>query len=247
MGLVELAGGTKEWTFSAGACTPWGSKSILGMIKNKTNMVITDLTIELTAAEPASSKPPQLGSGSIGNSSFDGGGSTTKKGVPLGSGVRNESTVDATIGLTSPVQGTECTDFKLKLTPTGRRASVGKYDILEEYTFTSAKTHLGHGIESHGNSGVAAIVSNGGSDQRMVKLVGTMNFRGESNAIASVLFVESIDGTAVSGATITIDSSHTFTIDGISLPAGTSKTVLLRFSQTPSAATSLELRASFLP
>lgn len=247
MGLVEFTGGTKEVSFSAGACQPWGTVSIFGQVQNKTGVPMKDLTIELTASAPANSKPPQLGSGSIGSATFDGNGISSKLDVNLGNGLAHNHSADATIGLAAPAQGTECTDFKLKLTPSGGRPGVGEFDILEPYVLSTTRTMLAHGIESHGNGGVAAFVTNIDPAQRAVSLEGSVNFRGQTNSVVGVLFVETIDGPEVPGATVVLSSNNCFTIHGISLDKDARKMVLIRFDHTPASATSLELRAAFLP
>jgi hypothetical protein len=249
LGLRVLEGGTSKTTFDINAVKPDASKGkISGQVRNKTNEIMTDLNITITPS-PAGTKAPGISGGSVGSASIPTGGGTTVD-VHLGNGVAIGATVDITIDLAAPAgvpPGTECTDFDLKLTPSGKRPSIGvEADLLAPYAFTTSRTILGNGAETHGNAAVAFAVRNDDAGIEKIKaLSGLVDFR-EANSITAVDVYDSLSGSEVSGVTASFQG-NSFTIAGLSIPSGQSKTILVRYANRPTGATSTTIQATFRP
>lgn len=248
----ELKGGTLEKGFDTQSVKPYASQGkITGKIQNKTGQKMTNVVISITASAPSGSVPPHISGGSVGNASIPDGGSGNSSRVDLGNGVDDGSSLDVTIDVSAPdLSGnppkTEATNFKVEITPSSNRASVSEYDIVEAYNLSTTRTQIEHGVGVHGHDAIGMFVNNVDGSQRITQFTGTMTFpSGSGLSVSQVLLYDSPDGSAVSGATITIDSSTAFTVTGVSLGQNASKYLIVRFSGTPASETNLLLHASF--
>lgn len=255
----ELKGGTLEKGFDVNSVKPYANEGkITGKIQNKTGQKMKDVVIAVAASAPAGSVPPHLSGGTLSVSgggasvaTIPDGGSDNSSRVVLGEGIDDGTSLDITIQVSAPdLSGnppkTEATDFKVKITPSGSRDGAFEYDIVEGFTLSTARPQIGNEIGVHGHDAVGMYVKNADGSQRINQIAGTVTFpSGSDLALSQVALYESPDGGAVTGATISIASSSTFTIGGLSWMPGASKYCILKFSGKPPDATSVQLHASF--
>lgn len=142
--------------------------------------------------------------------------------------------------------------FKIYFTPsvTGGTTSI-EGDFLGVLAFTPSRARQVIDLESHGNSAIYCDLKNAdpsGSSQRITQLSGIYSFAaGEQNAITGVQLLQSIEGSPLSGATVTISPATEFTITGVSLPAGNTCALLIQTEGRPVGTSTLSLRATFVP
>lgn len=240
-----------EITLSTSAVMPFGSGSITGKVQNMLgSRPMADITVEFQSPTPATGKLPKLKGGTIGGQPLHpvpgspSGAMNAKFDPPIG----NTGSVDVSLETEDPGGSAAfATSFKMLLSPSIQDQAGGHSDFVGGLVFRAGELNQSLDVDGHGNSSITAEFTNveeSGSSKRLVSLRGSYIFDiGDPSSIAGAS-IANLDGSATPGAVVTIDSPNSFHVSGLSLVAGASKHVVLRFVSIPRGRGTLFIRAT---
>jgi len=241
-----LPGNSLSKDLTEGSVEPLGEHSITGTCQNATGAPMSGVTIELIAT---SGTPPGLGDGSKVNGSGPAEGTAKGKKWKFNPPIASSGALSLDLTTTPPASQPSASTFKIYITPSNEPKAGVEADYLGLFVFTPQRGLQATDLESHGNRAKSLLISNSdpnSSPQRVTRISGTYSFpAGELNEITSVDFLESFGGRSVSGATITISSATQFTVDGISIPTGTTRALVVHTLLRSVGTATLSLRATY--
>ena len=252
MGTVEIKGGTTIVTVTASALQYGAGAELAGKLKNSTGRPANDVTIGIRKKGTAGgSQIPNIEGVTIGGTPGGVAGGTKVR-VPLGgtsqppafqAGGEQDFTMD--LGSTAP--STPPDDYEVLFTFShGSDIADGQhFDVSQSVAVMPVSPSHVSTLALSGNPGFIVRMTNAAADPEEVvtAISGTVSLPSESGSITNV-YVNDADGGSVS-ASISVNSSTTFSVTGLSIQAGATIDLRIRLNATPDGQASASLTASY--